>query len=157
MKLSTFRSQLQNLTELSFQLPDGTPVPAHFHITEAGLSTKHFVDCGGTIRTEKNISFQLWVADDTEHRLSPQKLLKIIDIALPLFANEDLEVEVEYQMTSISRFGLQFSNNGFLLTNKQTDCLAKDKCGIPETYTNILIAEVPASQNACCTPGGGCC
>jgi len=32
----------------SFKLPEGTYLPAHFHMTEVGLVTKHFVDCGGT-------------------------------------------------------------------------------------------------------------
>jgi hypothetical protein len=157
MKLSTFRQHLENLTSLQFSLPDGTPVPKHFHITEAGLSSKHFIDCGGTIRMEKNISFQLWVADDTDHRLAPRKLLTIIDIAAPLFGSEDLEIEVEYQLASITRFGLEFNENGFQFTTKETDCLAKDKCGIPYKSSNILIAEIPATQNACCTPGGECC
>ena len=49
MKISVLKNHLENLTELNFKLPDGTFVPAHFHLTEIGLMTKHFVDCGISI------------------------------------------------------------------------------------------------------------
>ena len=78
MKISQFKNHLDNVPELNFLQPNGDYVPKHFHITEAGMTTKHFVDCGGTVRTEKTISFQLWVAEDYEHRLEPQKLKKIM-------------------------------------------------------------------------------
>jgi len=57
MKLSEFKSHLQDMHSLSFIQPNGSPVPAHFHITEAGVTTKHFIDCGGTERIEKYVSF----------------------------------------------------------------------------------------------------
>ena len=149
MKLSEFKNHLNKLTELNFVLENGTKVPAHFHITEAGLTTKHFVDCGGTERTEKNISFQLWVANDYEHKLSPQKLLSIINIADKLFSYNDLEVEIEYQMDTIGRFGVGFNGGEFVLISKTTDCLAKDKCGIT--------AEVAEKSTSYCEPNSGCC
>lgn len=149
MRLSEFKNHLNKLTELNFVLENGTKVPAHFHITEAGLSTKHFVDCGGTERTEKNISFQLWVANDYEHKLSPQKLLSIINIADKLFSYKDLEVEIEYQMDTIGRFGVDFNEGEFVLISKTTDCLAKDKCGIT--------TEVEEESTSSCSPNSGCC
>lgn len=157
MKLSTFKNHLDNVTQLNFVQPNGNFVPRHFHITEAGLTTKHFIDCGGTVRTEKTISFQLWTANDFEHRLEPQKLKKIIAIAEPLFGNEDLDIEIEYQTETISRYGLDFDGNKFLMSSKQTDCLAKDHCGIPAEKLKVKLSEVQQSNNACCTPGGGCC
>ena len=47
-----------------FNLDNGGLVPPYFHITEMGLKTKHFVDCGGTLRSEQNITFQIWTEDD---------------------------------------------------------------------------------------------
>jgi hypothetical protein len=41
--------------------------------------------------------------------LEPQKLLKIIDLAEPLFENADLEVELEYQMEKSKK--IQQNNN----------------------------------------------
>ncbi len=54
---------------MNFQLENGTFVPEHFHVTEVGVVTKHFIDCGGTMRNEKVANFQLWDANDFEHRL----------------------------------------------------------------------------------------
>jgi hypothetical protein len=39
-------------------------VPEHFHVTEVGVVTKDFIDCGGTVRHEKVANFQLWDAND---------------------------------------------------------------------------------------------
>lgn len=157
MKLSTFQEHLKNSNQLNFIQPNGAFIPRHFHITEAGLTTKHFIDCGGTIRNEKTISFQIWEANDFDHRLAPEKLQKIINIASPLFGDEDLEVEVEYQAETIGRYGLDFDGEHFLLLPKQTDCLAKDHCGIPPEKLKVKLSELNNSEKSCCTPGGGCC
>jgi hypothetical protein len=158
MKLSEFQTHLQAMPSLTFVQPNGAPVPAHFHITEAGLTTKQFVDCGGTMRTEKYVSFQLWVADDLQHRLSPSKLNGIINSAMPIFGKEDLDVEVEYQGITIGRFGLDFDFGQFLLTSKQTNCLAQDQCGIPQAKPKIKLSEIQkiTSSNSC-APGSNCC
>jgi hypothetical protein len=157
MKLSEFKDQLHKVQDLNITGPDGTAVPAHFHITEAGLVTKHFIDCGGTIRTDKNICFQVWVANDTEHRLKPQKLLSIIAIAEKLFEQEDLEVQIEYQTDTIGIYGLDRDEEKFMLVPKHTDCLAKELCGIPAEKQKLKLSELPTTQSSCCTPGGGCC
>lgn len=157
MKLSEFRQALSNVKQLDFLLPNGAFIPSHFHITEAGLITRHYIDCGGTVRIEKYINFQIWVADDTDHRLNPEKLEKIIQIAEPLWGSEDLNIEVEYQEKSISRYGIYFNGTHFLLQAKQTECLAKDKCGVPPEKVKIKLSELQPAASTCCTPGGGCC
>ena len=75
MKLSQAKNILKSVEAVNFLLPDGTSVPEHFHVTEVGLITKNFIDCGGTVRKETVVNFQLWEANDFEHRLKPQKLL----------------------------------------------------------------------------------
>jgi hypothetical protein len=156
MKLSTFKEHLNNANTVNFVLPNGTFVPKHFHVTEAGLITKNFIDCGGTVRTEKVVSFQLWVAEDLEHKLEAEKLLGIIALSEKLFGKEDLEIEVEYQSSTIGKYGLDFNDQNFLLTAKQTNCLAKDRCGIPLNKIKLQMAEIETSKTSC-TPGGGCC
>lgn len=156
MKLSELKQQLENLASVSFLLPDKSFVPNHFHITEAGLTTKNFIDCGGTVRNTKNISLQLWTANDYDHRLEPQKLIKILNIAEPLFNGEDLEIEVEYQSATIGLYGLDTDGVNFLLTAKQTDCLAQDTCGTP-VKTKLILSELHTDTASACTPGGGCC
>ena len=157
MKLSKFRKHLDNVSQLNFVQPNGTFVPMHFHITEAGLTTKHFIDCGGKVRTDKTINFQVWVAQDTTHRMEPNKLQEIISLSEKLFGSEDLEVEVEYQTETIGRYGLEINGENFLLIAKETDCLAKDNCGISETKQNVELSELQTEKKSCCSPGGECC
>ena len=47
MKLSEVKSALTKLDTIAFQLPNGELVPTHFHVTEVGKISKHFIDCGG--------------------------------------------------------------------------------------------------------------
>jgi len=147
MLLSEFKKAVSSMDELTFVLPNGKMVPSHFHLTEIGEISKHFIDCGGVERLEKVVNFQLWEANDVDHRLVPQRCLDIIQLSEKVLKIGDLEIEVEYQDTTISKYGLELENNNFLLTPKFTDCLAKDKCDIPEE-------KLP--ENAC-IPGGGCC
>lgn len=153
MKLSEVKKSLSTASSVNFQLPDGSFVPEHFHVTEIGLVTKHFIDCGGTVRTEKMANFQLWDANDFEHRLKPKKLLDIIALSEKMLLLEDLEIEVEYQDDTIGKYGLDFNGKDFVLLSTQTNCLAKDKCGIPPEKLKVNVAGAATA----CTPGGGCC
>ena len=156
MKLSEIKKHLSTAESVNFELQNGTFVPEHFHVTEVGVVTKHFIDCGGTVRNEKVANFQLWNANDFEHRLKPAKLLNIIKLSEEKLGMEDLEIEVEYQSDTIGKYGLDFSGENFLLTTKQTDCLAKDNCGVPQHKQKLQLAELETSKS-CCTPGGDCC
>lgn len=157
MKTSELKKLLGNVRELNFLLPNGNIIPKHFHITEMGLTTKHFIDCGNAIHTDKTANLQIWVANDTDHRLSPEKLLNIISASESLLGNEDLEMEIEFQTETVGKYGLEFSNGNFILTAKQTDCLAKENCGVPAEKTKKNLSELVTAQTSCCTPGSGCC
>lgn len=154
MKLSEIKAELQKLNQVTFVLPDGSYVPEHFHVTEVGLLLRRFVDCGGKLREEKIINFQLWDANDFDHRLKPAKLLNIISISEKMLEMDDYEVEVEYQSNTIGRYDLGFNGTDFLLLNKQTACLAEDQCGIPAPKQKLSLNTL---TNNSCTPGGGCC
>ncbi|MGL2965936.1 DUF6428 family protein [Flavobacterium sp. XGLA_31] len=157
MKLSQIKSALQKLSAIAFQLPNGDFVPGHFHVTEVGRISKHFIDCGGTVRTEEVANFQLWEANDYDHRLHPEKLVHIIELSEKVLQLPDLEIEVEYQMPdTIGKFSLDFDGTHFLLTSKQTNCLAKDHCGIPPEKIKTKIGEWKEKSN-CCTPESNCC
>jgi len=158
MKLSEFKNRLEQVENFTIQLPNGTMIPAHFHITEMGLLTKNFIDCGNTIREEKLITFQVWFAGDLEHRLAPSKVFKIIEASKNLIGDQDLELEVEYQTEfTIGKFGLDFNEDKFILTAKETTCLANDHCGIPADKMKVKIGEWKTKENSCCTPNSGCC
>ena len=145
MKLSELKSILPNLESLRFKLLDGPYVPAHFHVTEVGRVTKDFIDCGGTVRSETVVNFQLWQADDYDHRLAPQKFFHILRLSEKILGESDLPIEVEYQQNTIGKFGLDFDGTDFILTPRFTACLAQDACGIPPK----------PSQAGCTQPG--CC
>lgn len=157
MKLSEIKNHLNNVELLSFKLPNGNFVPQNFHVTEVGLITKNFIDCGGTVRKETVVNFQLWEdSSDEDHRLKPAKLLKIIALSEKVLGIDDFEIEVEYQENTIGKYDLVFDGQSFLLLNKQTACLALDQCGIPADKQKETISAVSTAANSC-TPGGGCC
>ncbi len=134
---------------LHLMLPDGSFVPAHFHVTEVGRVHKDFIDCGGTTRSTTTCVLQVWVADDADHRLDTTKLALIVRLAAPLLKSTDLPVEVEYENGVVSQFPVtaaEVTPSGVLmhLGTKHTACLAQDRCGIGA-----------ADAASCTTPG--CC
>lgn len=149
MKLSEIKKHLSTAETVSFELPNGTMVPEYFHVTEIGVVTKHFIDCGGTIRNEKVANFQLWEATDFDHRLKPQKLLNIIALSEKVLEIEDLEIEVEYQTNTIGKYNLGFDGQNFILQSKQTACLASDSCGTTHTKLKQPLATLK-TETACC-------
>jgi hypothetical protein len=157
MKLSEIKSELKKLSTIAFQLPNGELVPNHFHVTEVGKVTKNFIDCGGVVRREEVANFQLWEANDYDHRLHPEKLSHIIELSEEKLQIPDLEIEVEYQMKETKgKFDLAFDGINFLLISKLTDCLAKDKCGILEEKLKVKMDEWNP-KSASCEPNSGCC
>ncbi len=158
MKLSEFKKSLFGKQQIAFELPNGSLVPRHFHVTEVGQVNKRFIDCGGTLRDEKVINFQLWEANDYDHRLHPEKLLNIIELSENKLNLEDLEIELEYQGDTIGKYGLEESGDNYLLTSLTTDCLAKDKCGVEMPKQKVSLAELgKQKESSNCTPGSGCC
>lgn len=157
MKLSQFKSALQLAKAASnpqFIQLNGLPIAAHYHITEIGLMLKNYVDCGGVVRQERKASMQIWLANDTDHRLTTDKLLGIIDKSEQLFGLKDEELEVEYQGETIETYALSAEDSGFHFVAKQTTCLAPGHCGIPEAQ---LPENMRSKTNSCCSPASGCC
>lgn len=156
MTLLEIKSRLGQLDSIAFQLPDGSLVPNHFHVTEVGKVTKHFIDCGGTVRNEEVVNFQLWEADDYDHRLHPEKLTDIIKLSQKVLGiTDNLDIEVEYQGATIGKYGLDFRGEHFLLTTKRTDCLAKEGCGLTTQKPKVNLSGL--NNEPCCTPDGNCC
>ena len=157
MKISHFKSALllaKPEANPSFLNLNGIPVEPHYHITEIGLVLKNYVDCGGVVRQERKATMQVWLANDTDHRLSTQKLLEIIEKSEQLFGLKDEELEVEFQGQTIDTYGLSVQDFGFEFVAKQTTCLAPGHCGIPEAQLPVNMQTAPSS---CCSPSSGCC
>ena len=157
MNLSEIKNHLATAHAVNFKLENGNYVPEHFHVTEVGVITKNFIDCGGTVRKETVANFQLWDANDYDHRLKPQKLLNIISLSEKVLGMEDYEIEVEYQSGTIGKYDLGFDGTDFILLNKKTACLAKENCGVTPDKQKVRLSDLTANTNQCCTPSGECC
>ena len=157
MKIQQIKEHLSSLNTIAFQLPNGNLVPSYFHVTEVGKVTKHFIDCGGTVRNEVVANFQLWNANDYNHRLHPKKLIDIIELSDKILNLGNLEIEVEYQGSTIGKYGLDFDGINFLLTIKQTDCLAKDNCKVPSEKPKVKLSNTISNASSCCSTESNCC
>ncbi|PQJ23033.1 DUF6428 family protein [Tenacibaculum sp. SG-28] len=158
MKVSEIKNHLKKLSTIAFELPNGELVPKHFHVTEVGKVHKHFIDCGGTIREEEVVNFQLWSANDYNHRLHPEKLLQIIELSEKTLGIKDVNIEVEYQGETIGKYELGFNGKNFTLGNKATACLAEEQCGItPKEKPKIRISALGNQRKNECDPNSGCC
>jgi hypothetical protein len=154
MKLTEFKKTLGSLSKINFQLENGLVVPNHFHVTEVGIIRKDFIDCGGEIRNEKIVNFQLWYSNDFNHRLKPKKLIDIIELSETKFSMENLDIEIEYQSETIGKYNVSFDGKNFILLNKKTNCLAEDQCGIEIKKPKISLSQLQTSN---CSPDSDCC
>ena len=151
MTLQEFKNSLENRSDLSFIIENGIKIPAYFHITEMGVKTKYFMDCGGVMRKDSKITFQLWTSDDYDHRLSSYKLSGIIKKAESLIKEDlaNLEIEMEYQDYTIGIYSVNLIDDKYILEPTLTDCLAKEACGIDQPKQEIETSE-------CCSTDGCC-
>ena len=164
MKLVELKNHLSRnpAANIRFHLPNGEFVPAHAHVTEVARIDKRFVDCGGTLRNDSMCRLQTWFADDTDHRLTAGKLVKILDKAKSFLLSDDLDVDVEHEVGYITQFPLESAEilpDEIILhlAERHTACLAMEKClppAKPASDFNPLkfnFQEQPESAG-CCTP-----
>lgn len=161
MKLSEFKTQLgaHPAAHVVLALPAGGIVPRHYHVTEVGHVAKKFVDCGGKFRAAEGCVLQTWIAGERDdgHRLTAGKLQFILGLAESILPSGDLPVEVEYEDNVISQFPInEITFDGSELTvhlgSKHTDCLARERCGLPGEGGCAADA---ADEGACCAGAAG--
>jgi hypothetical protein len=150
MKLAQFKALLEaNRTkQFLLQLPDGKTVPQAFHITEVGVISKTFIDCGGKVHSTQTCQLQAWIGPDVDHKIEAGKMADILEKSKAILPHDFLDLEVEYEDTIISQYPVQealVSDDAvtLVLTHKHTDCLAKELCIVP--------------VGGDCAPGSGCC
>ncbi|HMO13137.1 MAG TPA: DUF6428 family protein [Pirellulaceae bacterium] len=155
MNLGELREKLHKSPNqtLRIEIPSGKLLPEHFHVTEVGKVTKDFVDCGGVQRCEQTCVLQTLVANDVDHRLSTSKFSDILEKSSTLELNNTKEVDVEVQGATIEVYRIKSatSSDGQLvlkLQNKQTACLAPNKCGLEI---------VSSAAQSCCGGHSSCC
>ena len=158
MYLTEFKKALSQHPDklLQFVLPTGTRIPPHAHITEVARLEKHFIDCGGTVRKESFCRMQIWFADDTAHRITAQKFLKVLDKAATVLGEEDLVIDFEYEAPFIAQFPIaSITPDGNTLVIKlgihHTDCLAKELC-VPaaKPQKNLFNPQLPSLEKTKC-------
>ena len=85
--------------------------------------------------------------------MSPEKLISIIELSEKTFLLDDLEIEIEFQQSTIGVFDLDYTNDVFQLINKKTDCLDKKKCGLEKKIVELSSIK----KQEICNPEDGCC
>jgi hypothetical protein len=136
---------------IAIYTPSGLSVPCHFHITEIGRTAKKFVDCGGVERETSDTTFQIWVAEDTDHKMTVGKFLNIIEAGSYLVDEED-QIVFEYDNNhTIGLYGISLIQQlehffNMFLVQKRANCLAPDKCGVK-----------PEQMPKTCCGNKGCC
>ena len=140
MKLNELKNLLETNRDklFSLQLPDKNKVPVSFHITEVGQVNKTFIDCGGKVHSVQTCQLQAWVGDDFDHRIQAGKMADILKLAQAIVPNDEVDVEVEYEATTISQYPIaeySVTHDSVILhlTTKHTDCLAKELCLLPSS------------------------
>lgn len=135
MKLHALKRALRAHPErlVRVQLPDGSAVPASFHLTEVGQVSKVFIDCGGQVHSELRCVLQTWVGRDADHRLPAGRFADILDLGRAVVASEEMEVEVEHGQVQATQYPLErWQLDGadhlvLALGHRATDCLARKR------------------------------
>jgi hypothetical protein len=155
MNLGQFSEVLKKSPNQTFRIevPSGKLLPQHFHVTEVGKVTKDFVDCGGVRRSAATCVLQTLVGSDFDHRLSTTKFSGILEKSSLLEMDNGIEVDIEVQGATIEIYHIESAEprDGQLvikLQNKQTACLAPDKCGLEIVSPN---------DQTCCGGQSNCC
>jgi hypothetical protein len=162
MKTNEFLSLLKEHSEKSllFEYKPGQLVGANYHITEIKNITVDAVDCGAKTDFWKETIIQLWESPEEigkREYMTADKALAIlnrVDAIKPM--EKEVEVKFEYSNAQFHTAQL-FVNDVELNTSQlilklgveQTNCKAKDECGIP--------VEIGAQNENSCAPGSGCC
>lgn len=161
MKLHELKSLLKMNSErpLRLLLPSGVPVPVSFHVTEIGRVRKTFLDCGGRLHETDTCQLQAWVGSDEDHRLANGKMAGILDKARSFLPDDNVPVEVEYEDGIVSQYvikGHSLAEGAIVLrlASKHTDCLAKERCGVPGPNVS---AETDDTKTSACCVTTGCC
>lgn len=162
MKTNEFLSLLEQHPnkELLFEYAPQKLVAANYHITEIKNITVDAVDCGAGTDFWKETVIQLWESPEEigkrDYMIASKALaiLTRVDRIKPM----EKEVEVKFEYSNADFHTAQLYVHSFTVTEKQlvlrlginqTDCKAKDTCGIP-------VAMETVSENSC-TPESGCC
>lgn len=145
---------------LLFQFAPNQFVRPGYHITEVKNTLIESVDCGARSSSWNETVIQLLESPSEEekgHMTSFKALgiLKKVNSIRPF--DPDSEVKFEYgnpyfhtTQLFVTDYEIQGDKLSINLAVTAIQCKAADVCGIPSEKENV-------TEEACCTPGGGCC
>ena len=146
---------------LLFEYNEGQFVDTNYHITEVKNTAIHSVDCGGRADQWNETIIQLWESPEEKGKIGYLKVQKASEIFDRVHNIHPIDgeaiVKFEYSNETFHKAHLEIHNIE-LTSSKvivklfvtETDCKAKDVCGVPETA-------LASEQQNSCAPGSGCC
>lgn len=147
--------------KLLFEYTPGNYVAPNYHITEIKNITVDSVDCGAGVDFWKETIIQLWESPEEKDNLeymSAFKALGILDKVDKIKPMEK-EVEVKFEYSNKHFHTAQLFVNDFSFQNdqlilklgvEQTDCKARETCGVP-------VEAAAQTDGSSCAPESGCC
>jgi hypothetical protein len=162
MKTGEFLNKLKEngQKELLFEYKEGKFIGANYHITEVKNTVIKSVDCGSRSDAWNETIVQLW---ESPKEIGKRDYMKV-DKAYSILE----KVDKIYEMDKEAEVLFEYSNDNFHKANlevhdveltsekiifklfvSQTDCKAKDECGVD-------MKEVVVKETACCEDTGCC-
>lgn len=146
--------------ELLFEYKEGKFVAANYHITEVKNSAIKSVDCGARSDTWNETIIQLWESPNEIGKrdfMKAEKALSILEQTDKIYKmDKEAAVLFEYSNDHFHKANLEIHDIEltsekiiFKLFVSQTDCKAKDECGVKATVE-------PIEEIACCDQSGCC-
>lgn len=148
---------------LVFEYAPNQWIQPNYHITEVKHISVDSVDCGSQLDQWNETIVQLYESPNepkTEDYMSVYKALGILTKVGKMKAY-DLSSEIKFEYSNpnfhtaqlfVDDFDITSNNLVLKLSINQTDCKAKDICGIEEPNKLEL-----TNSTSCCDPKSGCC
>lgn len=162
MKTQEFLSLLESHKDkaLLFEYAPGKFVGANYHITEVKHVKIDSVDCGSGTDAWNETIVQLWESPSEKGKRDYMSTFKALGILKKVGQMKpyDMDAEIKFEYSNEAFHTAQLFLNDYTISNnqlilnlgvQQTDCKAKETCGVPEPAM--------AEAEGCCTPGIGCC
>ena len=147
--------------KLLFEYTPGKFVAPNYHITEIKNVTIDSVDCGAGVDFWKETIIQLWESPEEKDTLEYMTAIKALGILNKVDKIKPMEqtVEVKFEYSNerfhtaqlfVNDFSMEADKLILKLGIEQTDCKAKETCGVP-------VAASAPQKTTSCAPGSGCC
>ncbi|MFC5047487.1 DUF6428 family protein [Aquimarina hainanensis] len=147
-------------SQLIFEYTPGQFVGTNYHITEVKHISIESVDCGAGTSSWKETVIQLWESPKEIGKKEYMKTQKAIEILAKVGQIKpyqmDAPLKIEYGNNTFHTSQLHIESYEstkedliIKLSLDQTDCKAKETCGVPAKET--------FQQETACSPGSGCC